>query len=175
MSWAREQMARACTQYLLTGSVPLLPRLLSGESGAIGILATSGILHHPQVVHRSPPKGEAKGKARSHSVLLSRCLFQKTSTVLPMKVALFLTQLEPALGHVAGFGAFCSDRPLPGQQDLTPKGVAQHLRVKSRLPGPSACSEMQRVLRVGPRGSGDTLHSPSSGALPPSPTGNLET
>lgn len=69
-------------------------------------------------------------KTRSHSVLLSRCLFQKTSTVLPMKVALFLTQLEPALGHVAGFGAFCSDQPLPGQQDLTPKGVAQHLRVE---------------------------------------------
>lgn len=68
---------------------------------------------------------------RSHFVLLSRCLFQKTtSTVLPMKVALFLMQLEPALGHVAGFGAFCSDQPLPGQQDLTPKGVTQHFRVE---------------------------------------------
>lgn len=68
---------------------------------------------------------------RSQFVLLSRCLFQKTSTVLSMKVALFLTQLEPALGHVAGFGAFCSDQLLPGQQDLTPKGVAQHLRVEA--------------------------------------------
>ena len=48
-----------------------------------------------------------------------------------MKVALFLTQLEPALGHVAGFDAFCSDQPLPGQQDLTPQGVAPHLRVEA--------------------------------------------
>ena len=94
----REQMARACTQYLLTGSVPLLPRLLSGES--------RGHRNPSYLRNPTPPSSGAQEshqrrsqrKTRSHSVLLSRCLFQKTSTVLPMKVALFLTQLEAALG-----------------------------------------------------------------------------
>ena len=36
---------------------------VSASPGAIGIPATSGFLHHPHVVHRSPSKGEeAKGK-----------------------------------------------------------------------------------------------------------------
>lgn len=62
----------------------------------------------PQAERRS------RGEIRSRFVLLSCCLFQKTtSTALPMKVALFLTQLEPTLGHVAGFCSLWSDGPLP--------------------------------------------------------------
>lgn len=138
-----KRMARACTQYIVTGSVPLLPRLLSVvpmQGQGLRVSESRGHRNPSYLRNPTPPscgaqeaqqRRSSQRKMRSHFVLLSRCLFQKTtSTVLPVKVALFLTQLEPALGHVAGFGAFCSDQPLPGQQDLTPKGVAQHFRVE---------------------------------------------
>ena len=59
---------------------------MSASPGAIGIPATSGILHHPQVVHRSPTKGEAKGKYIMKPSLLQFYVFL-SSVELPSSTA----------------------------------------------------------------------------------------